>query len=225
MILLNNGLLRISWNDIEKFSEEEVTYFLSLEGKSTEALCKIRGLSREEVQRHLIEGKIKYRYLAKSKTIQELFDTLCRLPKDEKLTLLSALKLEVKEKLLVFINGQYVNIPTKEKETAIWVLGELRSESSLGILQKAVVHKHTNIRRMAVSALGKIGDMASQNALIRALEDENPQVVSYAIKALQKLKSDKALPKIESVYHNAEKDYVKRAAKEYLDAVIKEVKN
>jgi hypothetical protein len=213
---LNNGLLNFDWNDVDKFSDEEITYFLSLEGKSMEAMCRIRALTKEEVQRHLIEGKIKYRYLAKSKTLTELFETICNLPKAEKLTLLQALKPDIKQKLMEYIKSEYMNMPPIYKETAIWILGELKDANSLPILQKAVVHKHTNIRRMAVSALGKIGDKASENALIRALEDENPQVVSYAVKALTKIKSERAYDKVKNIYNTTTKEYVKKASEEYM---------
>lgn len=216
---LNNSLLNVKWSDIDKFSEEEITYFLSLEGKSTEALCKIRGLTKEVVQTHLIQGKIKYRFLAKSKTVDELFSILCKLPKEEKLTLISNLEQDVRRKLVEFIKKEYISMSTSLKETAVWLLGELKAEDCLTILQKAVVHKHINIRRMAVSALGKIGDNTSENALIRALEDNNAQVVSYAIKALSKIKSQRAHDKIKNIYDNADKEYVKRAAKEYLDSI------
>lgn len=218
---MNDGLLNFDWNDVDKFSEEEITYFLSLEGKSMEAMCRIRALTKEEVQRHIIEGKIKYRYLAKSKTLNELFETICKLPKAEKLTLLQALKPDVKEKLLEYIKSEYMNMPSIYKETAIWILGELKDANGLPILQKAVVHKHTNIRRMAVSALGKIGDKASENALIRALEDENPQVVSYAVKALGKVKSERAYDKIKYIYNTTTKEYVKKASEEYMSILEK----
>jgi hypothetical protein len=219
VIGLNSGLIKTNWDDVEKFTHEEISYFLSLEGKSTDAICKIRNLSKEEVQRHLIEGKIKYRYLARSNSVDELFQTLCSLPKNDKLILLTGLKSDMKQSLLEYIKTEYMNMQTKNKETAIWILGELKSVNSMYILQKAVVHKHVNIRRMAVSALGKLGDIASENALIRALDDENPQVVHYAVKSLIKIKSKKALEKIKSIYINTDKEYLKRASEEYLSSL------
>jgi hypothetical protein len=219
VIVLNSGLIKTNWDDVEKFTHEEISYFLSLEGKSTDAICKIRSLSKEEVQRHLIEGKIKYRYLARANSVDELFQTLCSLPKNDKLILLTGLKSDMKQSLLEYIKTEYMNMQTKNKETAIWILGELKSVNSMHVLQKAVVHKHVNIRRMAVSALGKLGDIASENALIRALDDENSQVVHYAVKSLIKIKSKKALEKIKSIYIKTDKEYLKRASEEYLSSL------
>ena len=66
---------------------------------------------------------------------------------------------------------------TKDKENAVWILGELEIKAVLDILIKASVHNHVNVRRMAVSAMGKIGDRSMEIVAIRALDDENPQVL------------------------------------------------
>lgn len=210
------GLVKFDWNEINNFSEEDITYFLSLEGKDIEAICRIRNLTREEVQRHIIEGKIKYRFLAKSKDTKQLFETLCSMAKEDKLSLLKSLDDDNIEKLEQFIRDNYGNMISKSKENAVWILGELKSSSSLDILKKALVHNHVNIRRMAVSAMGKIGDKSLEDALIRALDDANPQVILYAIKSLMKIKSKKAFGKIKSIYENASKEYLKRGAEEYI---------
>jgi HEAT repeat protein len=136
--------------------------------------------------------------------------------KQDKLSVLANLNNETREKLIRFIREEYGNMPSKNKETAIWIIGELKVKICIDILVKSVVHKHVNIRRMAVSALGKLEDKASEMPLIRALEDENSQVVLYAIKSLVKIKSEKAVNKIKQIYVTTEKDYLKRAAEEFL---------
>lgn len=213
---MNKGLVNFDWSELEEASDSDITYFLSLEGKSIDAICRIRGIGREEVQRHLIEGKIKYRFLIKSNSEEELFKTLCSAVKQDKLSVLSALNEDTRGKLLDFIKNQYANMLSKDKETALWIIGELKSKANLDILMKSVVHKHVNIRRMAVSALGKLEDRSAEIPLIRALEDENSQVVLYAIKSLAKIKSEKAVDKIKNIYVTTAKDYLKRAAEEYL---------
>lgn len=215
------GLVQFDWNDVENYTSDEITYFLSLEGKSINSICKIRNLSKEEVQRQLIEGKIKYRFLAKSKNVKELFLTLCDTAKQDKLLVLNSLSNESREKLIEHIKVNYAEMPSKNKETAVWILGELNAASGIDILQKATVHNHVNIRRMAVSAMGKITDKGSETALIRALDDENSQVVLYAIKSLIKLKSEKAMKKISLIYNCTEIEYLKRAAEEYIACFIK----
>lgn len=217
MICLNKGLIKLNWNEIDNFTSEDITYYLFLEGKSAEAISKIRGIDKEEVKRHIVEGKIKYRFLAKSNSAGELFETLCSLGKQEKLSALEALDKENITKLAGYIRNNYTSMLSKQKESAIWILGELKSIDNLDILQKAVVHKHVNIRRMAVSAMGKIGNKISEVPLIRVLEDENSQVVLYAIKSLSKIKSEKAMGRIKSIYETTSKDYLKRAAEDYLN--------
>lgn len=216
---MDKGLIKFDWKDIDNLSNSDITYFLSIEGKNIQAICKIRGLNREEVQKQIIEGKIKYRFLAKSKDEKSFFETLCNAGKTDKLTVLNSLDNDNKEKLLIYIKNEFTNMTSKNKEYALWIIGELKALEVLDIPVKSIVHKHVNIRRMAVSALGKIGDITSEIALIRALEDDNAQVVLYAIKALKKLKSEKAKLKIKEIYEKNKKDYLLRAAKEYLEEI------
>lgn len=218
-MFLDKGLIKFDWNEIDNLSNSEITYFLSLEGKSISAICKIRGLNREDVQKQMIEGKIKYRFLAKSKDAKALFETLCNAGKTDKLSVLNSLDDENKEKLLLYIKNEFTNMTSKNKEYALWIIGELKALGLIDIPLKSIVHKHVNIRRMAVSALGKIGDKTSEIALIRALEDENTQVVLYAINALKKIKSQRAKMKMKEIYERNNKEYLLRAAKEYLEEI------
>lgn len=210
------GLVKVNWDDVDKYSEGEITYFLFLEGKSTEAICKIRKLDNETVHKHIIEGKIKYRFLVKSNNFKELFEGLIKAGKQDKLFLLKGLSPEHSKEFIDFIRQRYVEMDGKEKEVAIWILGELSDSSSLDILIKASVHNFVSIRRMAVSAMGKICDIKSETALIRALDDENPQVVLYAIKALTKMSSKAPRKKIITLANKSDKDYIKNAAAEFI---------
>jgi len=216
VIKLEIGLVKVNWDDISKYSEEEITYFLFLEGKSTEAICKIRKIDNETIHKHIIEGKIKYRFLARSNNFKELFHDLIKAGKQDKLSLLKGLSSKHSKEFIDFIRRRYVEMDGKEKEVAIWILGELADSSSLDILIKASVHKFVSIRRMAVSAMGKICDIKFETALIRALEDENPQVVLYAIKALTKMRSKASREKIIILASKSDKDYIKNAAAEFI---------
>jgi hypothetical protein len=212
-----NGLVDYNWDDIENYNDSQISYFLFLEGKSIDVISKIRNISREEVQRHIIDGKIKYRFLAKSKNSEELLITISKAGKNDKQLLLSNLDEKNREALLDHIRNNYVEMHSKDKETAIWLVGELRDINSKDILIKASVHKFVNVRRMAVSAMGKIDDKIFENALKRALEDENPQVISYALKALIKMKNINAKDKVQKLLAASDKEYIKKLCEEYLN--------
>jgi HEAT repeat protein len=213
---LKKGLVDIDWLCINKYSDEEISYFLFLEGKTTEAICKIRNLENAIVQKHIIDGKIKYRFLVHSNDTDDLFKSIARAGKEDKIFFLNSMSEENKEKLAEVIKTNYVEMHPKDKEAAVWILGELKEKSCLSILIKASVYKYINVRRMAVSAMGKIGDIRAEGALMRALKDDNPQVISYAIKSLGKIKSEKAIVKIKSIYKNTDKKYIIEAAQSFL---------
>ena len=206
----------VDWLCISKYSNEEISYFLFLEGKTMEAICKIRNLDNAIVQKHIIDGKIKYRFLVHSNDTDELFKSIAKAGKEDKIYFLNSLEEDNKNKLTQLIKTSYVEMHPKDKEVAVWILGELKEKSCLNILIKASVHKFLNVRRMAVSAMGKMGDSRAEGALLRALEDENPQVISYAIKSLGKIKSEKAITKIKYIYDNTEKKYIIDAAERFL---------
>ena len=214
---MNKGLINLQWEKIEEYSEEEITYFLFLEGKSMEVISRIRNINKETVQKHVIEGKIKYGILAKSQNEEELLRNISKAGKDDKLEIINSLGEEMKNKLISYIKNNYVEMYPKEKETAIWIIGELKESSCNDILLKGSVHKFVNVRRMAISAMGKIVDKALELPLVRALEDDNPQVILYAINGLTKLKSEKAYNKIKNIGETSSKEYLKRAALKYMD--------
>ncbi|WMJ81213.1 HEAT repeat domain-containing protein [Clostridium sp. MB40-C1] len=217
---MKKGLVEFDWNDIEKYTDEEITYFLFVEGKSLDSICKIRKIDRPTVQNHIIEGKIKYRFLTKSRNTEEFFESISKAGKQDKLSVLKSLDKDSTKNLVQFIRENYVEMYPKEKEAAIWILGELREIECMDILMKASVHKSTNVRRMAISAMGKMQDNRCEIALIRALDDENPQVITYAIKALGKIKSVNAREKIEYIKNNTDKQYIREAAENFLNGVV-----
>lgn len=222
--VLDTGLIKYDWNFIENYTDEEISYFLSLEGKSVDAVAKIRNLDRSTVQKHIINCKIKYRFLVKSKSPGELFKSLKDVPKAERLLVLNGLDTVNRERLINYICSSYMDMELKDKDAAIWVMGEMRITAAVDILIKATVNNHVNIRRMAVSALGKVGDPKGLRALMRALDDQNPQVVSYAVKSLQKLNCRDADEKIQLLYSKTDKAYIKKACEDYMKQV-NEVEN
>jgi len=181
-----------------------------------ESICKIRNLDNSIVQKHIIDGKIKYRFLAKSNDPSELFMSIAKAGKEDKIYFLNSLLEDNKNKLVGLIKTSYIDMMPKDKEAAVWILGELKEISCIDILIKASVYKFINVRRMAVSAMGKVGDIRAEGALLRALGDENSQVISYAIKSLGKIKSKKAITKIKYIHDNTDKKYIIDAAEKFL---------
>ncbi|MEG2936566.1 MAG: HEAT repeat domain-containing protein [Clostridium sp.] len=218
---MNTGLIKYDWNFIENYTNEEISYFLNLEGKSVDAVAKIRNLDRATVQKHIINCKIKYRYLVKSKSTMELFMSLKDVPKAERLLILNGLDTVNRERLIHYICTSYMDMELKDKEAALWVMGEMRSSNFLDLLIKATVNNHVSIRRMAVSALGKLGDVKALRALMRALDDKNPQVISYSVKSLQKLNCREADEKIKLLYSRTDKAYIKKACEDYFNNINK----
>ncbi len=216
---MRSGLINFNWDDIDSFSEEQISYYLYLEGKSIKVISKIRNIEEAAVQKHVINGKIKYRILSLSKNCSELLDNIASSVKQEKLTLLSTMENERKEELLKFINENYASMTSKHKETAIWIIGELKDKNQKSILIKAAVNKSVNVRRMAVSAIGKIKDKSFESTLLRVLDDENDQVIVYAIKALIKNEIKSAKEKIIKIKEKTNKEYIKNACEEYLKIV------
>jgi HEAT repeat protein len=219
---LQKGLLDFDWEYINGYSEEEITYFLFLEGKNIEAISKIRNIDKALVQTHIINGKIKYRYFTKNESIAEFLQALSLTDKHDRNSIIHNLNIVIEKKLLKYINDNYASLSPLEKERAVWIIGELKDISSLNVLIKASVHKNTNIRRMAVSAMNKISDIKCEGHLIRILYDENPQVVLYALKALENLKSKKAMPHIEKLEKQWKKEYLIKEKEIYIKKVFDE---
>lgn len=217
---LNNRSPKFEWNKIENMRDEDISYFLYLEGKSIQSICKIRGLDSHTIQKHIIESKIRHRYLVNIRTSKDLIELFRNIPKDEKSKVLLGIDKKFRKELIVYINNEYGNMTITDKGTAMWIIGELKVEDSIGILLKGSVHKAVLVRRMAISAMGKINNEKCESALIRALSDENPQVVSYAISSLIKMKSLKAKDRILEL-GNCKKEYIVRLVERYKDEVIK----
>ncbi|RXM72157.1 HEAT repeat domain-containing protein [Clostridium tetani] len=222
---MRKGLLKVDWNNIEKYSDEEITYFLFLEGKNIDTLCKIRNISKEEVQNHIIHGKIKYSFFVKSQDEKELLKNIGKAGKLDKLSLLQSLGEDIKKNLLNYVKNNYADMAPKDKETAVWIVGELKAINCKDILLKGSVHKFINIRRMAISAMGKIANKDFEVPLMRALDDNNPQVVLYAIKALEKIDSKKAINKIKILEEKWDKSYIKNACENYIESLKEENPN
>jgi HEAT repeat protein len=213
-----DSLIHVDWSRTAEFTDEGISYYLYLEGKSADAVSKIRNINKETVQSHILNGKIKYGIIAKCRSIDELFTTILNSSKSDKMGVLNYLENYLENELVKYIVDGYADMLPKEKKTAVWILGELKHKEGYHILIKASVHKHVNIRRMSVSAMGKISDKFFETALMKALDDINPQVILYSIKSLSKMESTRASGKIKNIHENTDKEYLKAAAEKWLES-------
>ena len=212
----NLGFININLDNLHEATEEEITYYLFLNGYSVKNLMAIRRLPKEEIQRHIVEGKMKYKVIEKTNNSKELLDKLCKTPKADKIHTLSMLDDDIKSRLIDYIRKNYVNLYSKEKETALWIIGELKAEEAMDVLIKGAVHKFVNVKRMSLSAMAKIGSKKGEAAVLRALEDENPQVVSYAIKALITINPNGYKDKIQKIRMGSRNKGICMACDKYL---------
>lgn len=200
---------KISWNDINNLSDSQITYLLYLEGKSINAICKIRNLEKSQVEKQLIECKIKYRIFEKSKSEKDIINNLKKCCKIERLSALQLLSQNDKEKLENYLLNNLFNCTKEDCLFYIWLLGELKSKKAVLPICAFLKSNDGNIKRICCSSLGKIGDISAEDNLISCLKDDRPQVVQYAIKALGKIKSKKAIPFLYEIINNKnQKDYI-----------------
>lgn len=215
---MKKGQLTIDWSKINELSDSQTTYYLYLEGKSVEVISKIRNLDNSLIQKHIMEEKMKHRYMVNIRCSEDIFRIFESASKEDKLAVLSKINSKTKEELIKYIKENYIDMRISDKSTAAWIIGELKSEECINILLKASVHKAVTVRRMAISAMGKMENKSCEDAIIRALKDDNQQVVFYAINALKKIKSEKAKEKVQDL-RKCNKEYIIRAIDDYLKSI------
>ncbi len=206
---------KVSWDDIEKLDDMYITYFLYKEGKSMEAIERIRNYSREKIEKDIIEAKIQIHSLNSNKQNKDksTLNRLLELSKDERLEYIHDLNSLGKTKLVDEIKNTYKSVNNPEdKMLLIWIIGELRERELINTISKDILNRNGNVRRMVCSALGKMEDSSTKNILHRALKDEKPQVKQYAVKALKNIGDESTIDILKKlIENNNEKKYVKRA--------------
>lgn len=214
------GFLEISWDNVSKYDDCIITYLLYKEGKTIEAISIIRNCTKEKVEKDIIDAKIKIRNIQLAKKRKSLLDRILELSKEERLRYINQSTDEQVCILIGEIKKKYEDIKNPEdKASLIWLVGELKEASLIGLLGKDILHRNGNVRRMVCSALGKIGNEKAVSILHKALQDHKPQVRQYAAKALKNIGNENSLKLLNAkVNKSFEKDYVKRA---YLEAIEK----
>jgi len=215
------GDFKISWENLEESDDCIITYLLYREGKDIGLISKIRNISDEKVEKDIIDAKIRLREIKSGYKRKSLLDRILELSKEARLEFI---KKETPEKIEILkheIKKKYGDIKNPEdKASLIWLIGELKDASLLGLLTKDILHNNGNVRRMVCSALGKIGDEKAVPILHKALYDRRPQVRQYAAKALKNLGNEISIELLEQLLQrDTQKDYVKRAYLEALESI------
>ncbi|MBS4539630.1 HEAT repeat domain-containing protein [Clostridium sp. D2Q-11] len=209
----------LKWSNIDKMESFHISYLLYSEGKSIEIISKIRNIPHKEVEKHIIEGKIKYSEFKKNDRLINIIS----MEKSKRVSYLNNLSEEEIQSLTEEIYKRYIKFKNPEdRMILIWLIGEIKDEKLVPFLKMELKSKNVNFRRLACSALGKIGKVEYKEILEGLFEDKNPQVKQYAIKSLRKIGDNNTISLLEHILQDTrEKDYVKRAAKE----VISEIKD
>jgi len=208
-----------SWDNIDELEDAFITFLLYKEGKSIDAIAKIRNISRENIERHIIEAKIKIHSNSLNKEAnRSRIDKLLELSKEDRIEFIKKLSFEEKEGLTKEIRDYYDRINNHDdKMVLIWIVGELKKPDLINIISKDILHRNGNIRRMVCSAIGKIRDSKGKSILHRALRDKKPQVRQYAAKALKYIGDENTIELLKEIIQDRrEKEYVKRTCLETL---------
>ena len=208
------------WDDILSLEDHIITYMLYKEGKTVEAISKIRRMSKNDVERDIIKSKREL--LINSNQKEDLLLKVISMPKKERIQYILDMNIEIKNQLSEDIYKRYIKFKNPEdRMILIWLIGELKDEKLIPILKMELSSKITNYRRLSCSALGKISRKETKDWVEEMLEDSNPQVRQYAAKALTYIGDEKTVGKLEQLYKFDEKEYVKRAAKISIEEIRK----
>ncbi|EMR74732.1 HEAT repeat-containing protein [Thermoplasmatales archaeon SCGC AB-540-F20] len=110
---------------------------------------------------------------------------------------------------------------TEAKQDKVYELGLNPKIENIQTLIEYTKSENGNHRRLAASALGKLSHMKPEiyhatPALIELLKDKHPQIRQYSVKALGKIGDKRAIPFLEEIEKNDEKEYNRDSAKNAL---------
>ncbi len=220
-----SSTMNLTWEDLNQFNEDVdvdhlITYLLFQEGKSTDLISKIRNLSKETVQEHILHSKIK---LKKKETTSyhPSFVALLAADKNHRLKLLEGLNQKEKDGLVSYLKKVLPTIDNAEdKMIALWIAGQLKEIILLAEICNEIEHKHGGVRRMVCSALRRIPHKGNLDVLHRGLQDVKPQVRQYAAKALEVIGDEKTVKRLKNLLNNPkEMEYVKRTYLQTIDII------
>ncbi|OPJ56738.1 HEAT repeat domain-containing protein [Alkalithermobacter paradoxus] len=208
--------MEVVWQNIEKLKDYQITYLLYKEGKNTSQISKIRNISVEEVNRHLICAKQEIKQIPKIE--KDIITKFLEMDKESRINAINSLTNGESEILKKNLYKRIIKEDNAEDlMVLVWMCGELKDIRLLELVHLNSKHPHGGVRRMAYSAMGKIQSVESIRFLEKGLLDIKPQVRQYAAKSLSKIGDKESIRKLENLIKNPkEKEYVKRA---FLDAI------
>jgi len=217
--------VEINWENINNLEDHFITYLLYREGKDVPKISKIRNISLEEVNDHLIKSKLEIKLSIKSiEGTKDIIDKFLELDKNSRLVYIESFD---ENQLINFKKKLYKRI-LQEKNAEdlmilVWAIGELKDERFLKLLHSMASHRHSDVRRMAYSAMRKISSPNSLPYLHKGLYDSNPQSRQYCAKALGKLGNQYTLALLKDIIskNKGEKNYVINAILEAIKEIEK----
>ena len=212
----------ISWENIEKLTQQEITYLLYKEGKSIKAISIIRNIDKSVAEKQIIEFRMQNRIFESAMKTEDIIRNIKKCTREERSIAISKLPDEAIEELEAFSLSRLFESNRDDCSFLLYLLGEMKSRKAVPSIIVFLKSSDGNVKRAACSALGKIGDIKAEEGLMYALEDRRPQVREYAIKALGRIGSRNSRESLEKIISNpGEKDYVIRAAKNVLNEIYK----
>lgn len=210
----------LSWESEKELSDGEVTYLLYKEGKPIKLIARIRNMEKSEVERQILDCRIKYRVYEGASTTEDIISNIKSFTREERSLLIRELPESQKVKIEEYALSRLYSSDRDTCAFYIYLLGELKSRRSVPSLKPFLKTSSGIIKRTVCSALGKIGDIRSEEGLIYALSDKRPQVREYAIKALEKIGSSACYDRLNTIAQDLEeRDYVRRAADNALKSI------
>ncbi|MEG0006170.1 MAG: hypothetical protein RR730_10110 [Clostridium sp.] len=209
----------LKWDNIDNLTTEEISYLLFLEGKDVGTIAGIRGLSRNQIEKHIIHSKIKYKIYKNGKDEKSVLELLMNCPKDERVLIINKINTSEVSRLESYIINNIFKANQKECAFYIWFLGEIKSQKGIDRIITFLKCSDAAIKRMCCSAIGKIGSLKAEDALIITLDEKRSQIKEYAIKALGNINSKKAIPYLILIRDSKDKVYVRVAATKALEKI------
>lgn len=212
------NLKDLNWSNIENLKDYHITYLLYKEGKSINAISSIRALSKTDVEKHIIKGKIEF-----NKSNDDLLLKIISMNKLDRLDYIKSLTEDEKAILSSETYKRYITFKNPDdRMIIIWIIGELKDKRLLPFLRMELRSKNVNFRRLAASALGKIKDIETKPWLEHIVNDSNPQVRQYAIKSLGFMGDENTIKILRDILKkDSEKEYVKKTIYESINLISK----
>ena len=146
--------MEISWKNIDKLEDYQITYLLYKESLNVNQIAKVRNMSPQDIAEHLIKVQVEKREEDRKKDSLETYLTFDKEERKEYLKQLDS------EELVYFKKKLLRALPIEKDMRSLmiltWTAGELGEESSLEYIEKLLNHDNEDMRKVATVAIRKI---------------------------------------------------------------------